>query len=76
MNWELFTGFVGGSKHCARLNGDRRNAWAAPIEGAENAYRWTVEDNVCGKVLDFGYADDLETAKREAEESAERMGLI
>jgi hypothetical protein len=78
MNWTYFTGFLT-PRYRAELAG-RISAWIDPPEQAWDEepladYRWSIEDNSCGKTLDYGYAEDLDGAKVAAEAAAKKLEL-
>ena len=79
MNWQWCASFMR-MRWRAELKGDHISAWVDPPEQCWDEepvgdHRWSIEDGSCGKTLDYGYADDLESAKRDAQKCAERAGL-
>lgn len=67
--WECDTGSFLHGRWRARLNRDRWNAWIElPDEVGD--YRWSIEDNTCGRVLAYGYTETFELAKQAAEYAA------
>ncbi|AFA45073.1 hypothetical protein I5H99_gp064 [Mycobacterium phage WillSterrel] len=74
LTWEWFTGFVGPGRWRAELPGDRRNAWINPSDVAGD-FRWSVEDNTCGRVLAWGYEETLDAAMAAAAAAAAEYRL-
>lgn len=75
LQWELFSGFVYSNPYRARLAGDRMDAWIDEIDSGAG-FSWTISEGSCGRVLDRGYTDDLDSAKCAATLAAEELGLI